>query len=55
MTSVHPPSRSSQVAVTSLLFMTCVAEQEALHDYLNRVELEALLPESWSRRSYTNT
>ena len=53
MTSVHPPSRSSQVAVTSMLFMTCVAEQEALHDYLNRVELEALLPEFWSKRPCT--
>ena len=44
MASVHPPSRSSQVAVTSLLFLAQVTEQEELHEYLNHLELEALLP-----------
>ena len=55
MASVHPPSRSSQVAVTSLLFLAQVAEQEALRDYLNRAELEALFPDVWSRRPCVNT
>ena len=30
-------------------------EQEELHEYLNHLELEALLPESRSRRSSTST
>ena len=44
MASVRSPTRSSQVAVTSLLFLARVTEQEELHEYLNHLELEALLP-----------
>ena len=44
MASAHPTYRNSQVAVTSLLFISYVKEQEALHEYLNHLELEALLP-----------
>lgn len=44
MASVRPPTRSSQVAVTSLLFLAQVTEQEELHEYLNHLDLEALLP-----------
>ena len=54
MSSARPSFRSSKVAVTSLLFMSHVTELEALHDYLNRVELEALLPEAWAKSVAAN-
>lgn len=44
MPRIYEPSRSTQVAVTSWLFVARIREREELMALMNRLDLEAIAP-----------